>query len=592
MSNKKVTAKKVIKIILSIVSLLLIISIVSVINIAACQILDLYDYAKETKHNAEDFVALMKDKDFYSAKDKLDEVHSSIKYFRSLAENEYVDKAASYLKKYEGDYRSACRLLDIADETLDEWSDRTFDLLFENPLDGISSDAGFNIPSIMAYLDYAQEAVPMAEDLLSELSEIELSFYDLKGKIGEHRDKIDELLGVYHQAEYYFPLIRAFLGDGTVNKYYLVFAQNTAEIRPGGGFPGSVGSVRIKDGYLSIGDFRSVWDIFPDYTPYHLAVDWWTNEVFGGVVNWPRDAEMNPDFEFLGKYWCDVYEYQNGIRADAVVSVTPAIIQEFLRIFGEIELSNGDVMNGDNAVRLLQHDWYVRYMNSYQIMYGIEEPNKVVDALFSEVTKALLPLCKDVKDIGVVPKLIDMVEKCADNRVLMIWMNDPEAQKLVKEYGFSGGLGDDPEKPVVGVYFGNNYASKMGWWIDADSWIGEGRLLSDGSIEYDAHVTFTNIFDPSEAYYLGYWIAGVRMNGILDWYVYVFGPAGGDIYDVCIDYWWNPCNITWYKGHTLGYMNRHYFHPGTETVYFTIRTAPGVTEKPVIKMTPTVTEYR
>ena len=589
---QKAKTKNIIKTILSIFSILLIIAVISVINTGVCQLLDLYDYAKETKYNAEDFVRLIKDKEFSAAKDKLDTVHESIKYFRGLAENEYVDMISSKIQKYDGDYRSVCKLLKIADETIDEWSERSFELLSDHPIDKIVGDGTFDIRSILAYLNFAEEAVPAAEELLSEIGSVELSFYDIEGKINENKDKIDGLLDVYHQAEYYFPLVHAMLGDGS-DKYFLVFAQNTAEIRPGGGFPGSVGSVVIKDGFLSIGDFASVWDIFPEYTPYWLEVDWWTNEVFGGVLNWPRDAEMNPDFEFLGKYWSDVYEYWNGISPDAVISVTPAIIQEFLKLFGEIEISNGDVMNGENAVRLLQHDWYARYMNNYEIRFGIDEPNERVDALFKEVTKGLLPLCTEVKDIDVIPKLIDLVERSADERVFMLWMKDKEAEELVKSYGFSGGLGDDPENPVIGVYFGNNYASKMGWWIDAEPYISEGRLLSDGRMEYDVSVTMRNIFDVSEAYYLGYWIAGVRMNGILDWYVYVFGPAGGSISDVCIDYWWNPCNMTWYKGHQLGYMNRYYFHPGTEsTVYFTVRTAAGVTARPVIKLTPTLTKYR
>ena len=592
MAADKKIVKNVIKIFFCIISLLLIFALVSAVNFACCRILDLYDHVMETKSNAEDFVRLMSDKDYCDAKEKLTEVHESIKYYRTIAENKYVDTISSKIQKYDADYRSLCRLLKITDETLDEWTDKSFDLLIDHPLDKIAADGSFDIRAILAYLDFAEEAVPKAEALLKEVSSIELSFYDIKGKINEHEEKIDELFSVYHLAERYIPMLRAFFGDGS-DKYFLIFAQNTAEIRPGGGFPGAVGSVQIKDGYLSIGDFASVWDIFPEYTPYWLEVDWWTNEVFGGVLNWPRDAEMNPDFEFLGKYWSDVYEYWNGIAPDAVVSVTPAIIQEFLKIFGEIELSNGDVMNGDNSVRLLQHDWYARYMNNYEIRFGIDEPNERVDALFKEVTKALLPLCTQTKDISIIPKLIDMLEECADERVLMIWMKDPEAEALIKSYGFGGGLGDDPQEPVIGVYFGNNYASKMGWWIDAEPHISEGRLLSDGSMEYDVSVTMRNNFDVNEVYYLGYWISGVRMNGILDWYVYVFGPAGGEIYDVCIDYWWNPCNMTWYKGHQLGYMNRYYFSPGTEsTVYFTVRTAKGVTTKPVIKLTPTLTKYR
>ena len=83
------------------------------------------------------------------------------------------------------------------------------------------------------------------------------------------------------------------------------------------------------------------------------------------------------------------------------------------------------------------------------------------------------------------------------------------------------------------------------------------------------------------------------MNGILDWYVYVFAPSGGSISSAYIDYWWNPCDISWYNGLQVAYKQRYYFHPQTySTVYLTVRTAPGVTEKPTVYQTPTLTKYR
>ena len=48
--------------------------------------------------------------------------------------------------------------------------------------------------------------------------------------------------------------------DGS-DKVYLLAAQNTAEIRAAGGFPGSIGTIRVEDGVMSIGDFNPVNDV-------------------------------------------------------------------------------------------------------------------------------------------------------------------------------------------------------------------------------------------------------------------------------------------------------------------------------------------
>ena len=555
------------------------------------QVMKLYDMAVEAKNNAEDAVTLLQYKQYIVSEYKLEKAHETLKYFRSLAENEKIYNLASKSKKYGEDFKSACLLMDIADETLDKWADRGYELLIQYPLDKstIVTEDGFNIRAALAYLDFAEELVPEVERLLSEVSSIKLSFFDIKGTIDEHREKIDKYLGLYHMTEKYLPLLRAVLGDGS-DRLFLIAAQNTAEIRPGGGFPGSIGTISIKDGILRINDFDSVWDVFPRETPYHLMPSASMNTLFAGVLGWPRDAEMCPDFEFVGKFWCDIYEYKYGVAPDMVVSFTPAIIQEVLKIFGEVTLSNGDVMNGDNAVRLLQYEWYARYLNAYALVTD-GQANDRVDGLFNEVAKSVFSMVSDNFDVELFPQLIDLVEKSAKDRIFMMWLRDEEGQALVKSYGYSGGLSSDPEEPAIGVFFGNNYGSKFGWWIDCETWIGDGRKLSDGSMEYDVAVTFRNNFDPSQAYYLGKYIAGIRMNGVLDWIVYIVAPKDGYVYNMYIDYW-NPCETTWYKGLQIGYKIKYYFNPGESVIRFQVRTAPGVTVKPTVYHTPTLTKYR
>ena len=70
----------------------------------------------------------------------------------------------------------------------------------------------------------------------------------------------------YAVAEDYLPLLKAFLGGGS-DRTYLLAAQNSTEIRASGGFPGSIGTITIVDGVLTIGDFNSVYDVLPYGTP-------------------------------------------------------------------------------------------------------------------------------------------------------------------------------------------------------------------------------------------------------------------------------------------------------------------------------------
>ena len=76
-------------------------------------------------------------------------------------------------------------------------------------------------------------------------------------KITEYTDKMKMLVQTYADAEQYLNLFDTFLGDGE-DRTYLLVAQNSAEIRASGGFPGSIGTIRIEDGILYIGDFASL----------------------------------------------------------------------------------------------------------------------------------------------------------------------------------------------------------------------------------------------------------------------------------------------------------------------------------------------
>ena len=550
-----------------------------------------YRRAKDAKETAEEAVELLLEKDLDGARGKIFETRMNIKYFRGILKNETVYKIGCSLPKYGKDFRYVCFAIDMIDKALDDWADRAFKLVKGYPLDNVIREEGFDVRTLMEYLTFAEEVVPEAESFLETFSTIELSDIHLRGFVDSIFGKLDKYLDVYHKAEYYFPLIHAALGD-CEDKLFLIVAQNTAEIRPCGGFPGSMGTVRVKDGILSIGDFESVWDIYKSDTPYYLMPPSYITQLFGGFFIWPRDAEFCPDFEYLAPFWSTMYNYEYGRHLDGIISMTPAIVQDVVGILGDIEMSSGDVLTGSNTVRLLQYDWYVRYMNRSAISSNIYAQDDKVNYLFSETVDKVKERAEETLEIEMIPKILDVIEKAADDRIFMMWLNDSEGEALVKNYGFSGGLNKDPEAPAIGVFYGNDYGEKLGWWIDADVYVSDGRLLSSGRMEYDVSVVFRNNFRYADRYAMGPYIIGKPQSAVLSWYAYVFAPAGGTVSSMYIDYW-QPCSYSSFQGLQVGYKNKYYINPeSTSTIRCKITTAPGVTVKPTVYQTPTLTKYR
>lgn len=182
------------------------------------------------------------------------------------------------------------------------------------------------------------------------------------------------------------PLLKSFLGDG-YDRTYLLAAQNTAEVRASGGFPGSVGTISIRDGVLTIGDFKSVFEVLTYATPSEANVTSLENELFGYWMNYPRDACYNPDFERVASIWAMSYESKNDVEIDGVVSLTPTIIQRLLRYIGSVTLSDGTELNGENATKMLQHDLYASYFSDSD---NPSESNDIVDSLFAETAKVTM----------------------------------------------------------------------------------------------------------------------------------------------------------------------------------------------------------
>ena len=106
---------------------------------------------------------------------------------------------------------------------------------------------------------------PVVNNMTAKMNKVELPG-SMGTMISSYSDKITSLMSMYTDYEDYIPLMKAFIGDGS-DKVYLLAAQNTAEIRAAGGFPGSIGTIRVEDGVMSIGDFNPVNDVLATYPP-------------------------------------------------------------------------------------------------------------------------------------------------------------------------------------------------------------------------------------------------------------------------------------------------------------------------------------
>ena len=553
-------------------------------KIAKREVADVKQQAYTLKADLKNVMAGLKAQDPVATETACDQLDVAIEDINKTFDKK-IWKTAYKIPKFKGYIDSVKELLDLVQEASSDIARPTVAVLNDYPLSGLKVDDGFSITTINAYLSLLEDIEPKIDHIVTAMNQVDLPM-GLNSMISDYSVQIASMTGSYDNLKEFLPLFKTFIGDGS-DRTYLLAAQNSSEIRASGGFPGSVGTIRIRDGILSIGDFSSVYNVLSTHTPSAAGITDEEKELFGSWMNAPRDACFDPAFERVAYIWALAYEQKNFEHVNGVVSLTPAIIQNMLGYIGNVTLSDGTELTGDNATQVLQYDLYYKYLNAN----ASSSAGDYVDNLFAEtakVTMAKLVSDFDVKKAGDYYKVFS---DGAKNRTVMMWMEDEAEQALVKNAGCSGGLNDDSENPETGVYFSISDPCKLGWFLNIDTQISEPVVNSNGSSTYEVTATYSNTLSDNDKINAGRYILG-SYGGTITGYIHIFAPAGGSISDIEMSN-----GDTMYTGNynnlQVAYRFGNSIAPGSSiTVTYKITTASGVTNPLGVNSTPTLQNYR
>ena len=475
-------------------------------------------------------------------------------------------------------------------------------LVQDNPIDSLYNGRDYNVKLLDTYLRKYLELKDEIYEILQFTSTLEASMLDTELLDTVH-GKSAEILELMDEAEPYLPVAEMLL-ENTDYANYLMVAQNTAELRACGGFPGNLTLITMRDGWMHLGGVGRIYDILPFVYPAAIQPPLLIKELFGSFCQTQiRDASFNPHWPFVASVWAYAYEndFYQGDHLDGIISCTPQLVHELVGLTGDITLFNGVTINGENTMRYLMHEVYFQYHTAGCPQYSKEgNEDMVFDQVFDEVMGNML------SDLSLerLEGLLELVRRCVDQRVIMLWMADQDKEQIAMDAGMSGSLNFDPEKPQIGVYYSIQDSNKAGYYVDLSTAVGAGTPNDDGSVTYPVTVVVRNTMTKEDielARYNDYKLMGTYDNNILS-SIYFTSPAGGSISEPT----WNielngpstyadlPFLLTAeYEGLTFYYHRAFFLVPGEElTVHYTVTTAPGVSTVPTVSQTPTCTNFR
>ena len=548
----------------------------------------LLNSAKTVKSQAKETVEIvggLKDKvtsgDFSTLPDdakKIDELCSSMKKETSSP----VWTMASFIPVYGGDINAARTMVDALSDVSSGALVPMADNLAQATPGKLFQDGTINVSALQAVADSLSDSSKAFKSANKKVQSIgDTHIAQVTELVDKAKDGFATLNGAVDAAEKVAPVLPQMLGANGQTRNYLVYAMNNVEIRACGGFGGSQGLISVTDGQMSIGDFVPRIGLSEDEAVE--SVDEEDEALFGDHSNLYNSGNTySPDWPRNSQRVAALWKSQYGQDVDGVVGIDPVFLQYLLGLVGNVSLPDGTVVDGTNAAKVLMHDVYWNY------------PVEESDGIFASVASAAFDkILGGIGDVDVT-KLVGAFERGAEEGRLIAWMRNDDEQNAIKETGIDASLPDpdDPSAdPVAGVYFNNLSFSKLDWYLNADTQIGQGVKNGDGTCSYRITVTLTNIMTQEEAGKLPDYVAASAPGAARDderLNVSVFAPTGGNISDLTVEGTQFGLGAATWHGIPF-YSGTVDLHAGeTTTITYTLTTSAETGDKPLtLRQTPT-----
>ncbi|MBI5038042.1 MAG: DUF4012 domain-containing protein [Candidatus Kerfeldbacteria bacterium] len=279
-------------------------------------------------------------------------------------------------------------------------------------------EAKVSIDQAVSYVD----KIP-SHGLIRQISEV---IAPLKEQVPLLQSGLDQAISVSQ----ILPLIAGYPEPKT----YLFLLENNAELAPSGGFIGTYGILKIRDGDITSFVTDNVYNLDEPAEEW-LDVDapWQVARYNAAPKLFLRGASWSPDFPTTGELAQWFYREERGPEKnlDGTVAITPTFIQSLLGLTGEITV-NGLTFTSENFTDQLQDQVERGFLRQ-----GLElsERKEIIGVLSKIILDDVLALPKSRW-----PELWEVFQQNIKEKQILLYANDEYVQSMILKENWGGAI--------------------------------------------------------------------------------------------------------------------------------------------------------
>jgi hypothetical protein len=264
-------------------------------------------------------------------------------------------------------------------------------------------------------------------------------------------EKREEYSSVLSLADY-------FLKNDDQEKVFLVLFQNNMEIRPGGGFIGSFGILKIKNGKITSLETHDTGNFdgrIPDTVPSPYPMKETLRVNFLKL----RDSNYSPDFTVNAQKAVEFYKMGKGEeKFDGVVGITTNVLTSLLKVTGPITLEGyPGTYSDENAIIALE----------YQVEKAFDEqgiPRGERKSVIMALAKAIAERVENLS-AGEKITMAKIVLEDLKKKDILLNFTDTSVQQSVENSNWAGKVDQDWNKDFLMLVDANFGSYKSDYYV-------------------------------------------------------------------------------------------------------------------------------